>query len=185
MRRWLLAIIVAGAAFVGGLVALAAERGVAALLPAAAPMPTMTLTIAPPLPSPTAPPRVVVEQPTVQPTVAPTLLPSDQLSREVTRLQQQTIQQEGLLAVLRAERHLALAGEALNRNDLPNVEQELVAASAALDRAFERVSEDVKQVIDSQRGEISRIRAALYLAPEGLDERLRAMQRQLLALGTQ
>ncbi len=175
-RRWGIGALLVAAGIIGGLVALGGERGAARLFPAPTPVPAPTAT-----PAPTAPP-VVVERATSVPTAAPTSLPSDRVSQQLGQLQQQVAQQAGLLLVSRAERHLALASNSLRENDLVKVNQELVAAQATLDRAFEQVSEDLKQAIDSQRREVGRVRADLQVAPELLDERLRAMQDQLLVL---
>lgn len=175
-RRALLIGLLLAAAFGGGVVALLAERTVVALLPRATPTTTPTGT-PPPTPLP-----VVVIAPTVAATARATPLPGDEMSQQLSQLQSQVAQQEGLILVAAAEDHLTLATESLVQNDLVVVNQELVAAHAALDRAFDRVGEDLKQVIDNQRREMGRVRTDLYLAPEGLDLRLRAMRDQLLAL---
>ncbi|MBA3945549.1 MAG: hypothetical protein H0X37_13400 [Herpetosiphonaceae bacterium] len=164
------------AALLGGILALGAEHASLALAPA----PTPTVSPVPtPLPTPLP---MIVEPATVLPTPAPTPLPADAQGQQVAQLTQQVAQQESLLLVMLAQQHLALAHEALGANDLVRANQELVAAHAALDHAFERAAEELKQVIDNERHEVSRVRADLYIAPEGLDDRIRTMQDQLLAL---
>lgn len=178
LKRWPLAALVVGAAFVGGLMALGVERGLTAIV--STPTPTL---------GPTATARstqipIVLVLPTEQPTIIATPLPRDVLGQQVTELRQQVDELKGLLLVGQAQDHLALAGASLAQNDLTKTNQELVAAHAALDRAFAQVGEALKQVVDNQRREVGRVRADLYIAPEGLDIRLRTMQNQLLALMT-
>ncbi len=177
MRPWLALFgLLLLAALLGGILALGAEHGLVALVPTptptASPQPTLLPT---PLP-------IIVEPATALPTPAPTPLPADVQGQQVAQLKQQVAQQESLLFVMLAQQHLALGGEALEVNDLVRANQELVAAHAALDHAFEHAAEDLKQVIDNERHEVSRVRADLYIAPEGLDDRIRTMQDQLLAL---
>lgn len=172
LKGWRLVGLVVVAAFVGGLAAFGVERAFQAGMPQA--MATRT-------PVPTS--QVAAQPlPTTIPTPMPTPRAGDQLGRQLAETQQQMIQMEGLLLVQRATAHVALANDSLERNDLVTTNQELVAAHAALDGAFERVGEALKQVIDNQRREVGRVRADLYIAPEGLDDRLRTMQDQLLAL---
>ena len=164
-RWWLLLLL---AATLGGLAALSFDRGLAALAPAPTP------------PLPTREPPVVV-LPTANSTPVPAQVPGD-AEAEVAALRAALAQQGGLLLVARAERHTALAAEALRVNDFAVADRELVAASVALDSAFGLVQEDLKQVIDGQRREVGRIRGELQLDPEGLDERLWAAQDLLLGL---
>ena len=165
-RWWLLLLL---AATLGGLAALSFDRSLAALAPAPTP------------PLATREPSVVVVLPTASSTPVPVVVPGD-TEAEVAALRAALAQQGGLLLVARAERHTALAAEALRVNDFAVADRELVAASVALDSAFGLVQEDLKQVIDGQRREVGRIRGELQLDPEGLDERLWAAQDLLLGL---
>ena len=176
MRRpvpwWLLLLC---AAILGGLAALAFERGLAALGSAADLNATTTTSL------PTNEPPVVVVLPTANSTAAPTAAAGD-TPAQVASLRSALAQQGGLLLVARAERHTALAADALAVNDVAAADRELVAARAALDSAFGLLSEDLKQVIDGQRREVGRMRSELQLNPEGMDQRLRATQDLLLGL---
>lgn len=175
--RWSLFGLLLLAALLGGLFALGAEHGVVALMPSPAPTPTATSQ-----PTPTAR-TIVIPPPTPLPTLtAATPLAAESQNQQLVQLKQQLALQQALVFVLRAQQHVALAAGSLNENDLTKTNQELVAAHAALDRAFEQVPEELKQGIDSERREIGRVRADLYISPEGLDDRLRAMQDRLLVL---
>jgi hypothetical protein len=135
----------------------------------------------PTAPLPTREPPVVVVLPTVNSTAAPTAVPGDPFG-QLAALRGELAQQGGLLLVMRAERHTALAADALTTDDFAAADRELVAARSALDGAFGLVPEDLKQVIDGQRREVARMRADLDLDPEGMDQRLRATQDLLLGL---
>ncbi len=163
------------AAVLGGLAALSFDRGLQAMRPP----PTPGLT--PTAPLPTREPPVVVVLPTTQRTTEPTPVPGEPAA-QIAALRSALAQQGGLLLIARAERHTALASDALGLNDFGAADRELVAARSALDNAFSLVPEDLKQVIDGQRREIARIRADLQLDPEGMDGRLRATQDLLLGL---
>lgn len=160
-------------AVLGGMAALGLERGLQALTPTPTPSPTALL--------PTREPPVVVVLPTANSTAAPTAAPGDPAA-QIGSLRAAVSQQGGLLLVARAERHTALASDALVTDDYGVADRELLAARAALDLAFGLVPEDLKQVVDAQRREIARMRADLMLDPEGLDGRLRATQDLLLGL---
>lgn len=163
------------AAFLGGIAALAFDRSLAALRQeqnrgtlAATPLPTRE-------------PPVVVVLPTTNATAAPTAAPGD-TAAEVAMLRGALSQHGGLLLVARAERHTALAAEALAVNDIVGADRELVAARAALDSAFGLLGENLKQVVEGQRREVGRMRSELQINPEGMDQRLRATQDLLLGL---
>jgi hypothetical protein len=164
---WLL-----GAAILGGIAALAFDRALSAMLAGGVPF-SVTATALP-----TREPPVVV----VLPTTVNTSVPAPGDGARVGALQDALVQQGGLLLVARAERHTALAAEALRWNDAATADRELVAARAALDSAFGLLSEDLKQVIDGQRREVGRMRSELQINPEGMDQRLRAAQDLLLGL---
>ena len=177
MRRrasWWLLLLLAG--ILGGLVALSLDRGLAILSPTPTP-PTSPLAA---LPTP-EPLPVVVLPTTVSSTPVPAPASGD-TAAEVAVLRSALAQQGGLLLVARAERHTALAAEALAMNNFAVADRELVAARVALDSAFGLVPEDLKQVINGQRREVGRMRSELQLNPEGMDERLRATQDLLLGL---
>lgn len=169
---WLLLLV---AAVLGGLAALGFERGLQALRP------TPTPVVPRAVPLPTREPPVVVVLPTINSTAAPTAASGDPAG-QIASLRSSLAQEGGVLLVMRAERHTALAAAALQVNDFAVAGRELVAARTALDGAFGLVPEDLKQVIDGQRREVGRMRAELDLDPEGMDQRLRATQDLLLGL---
>jgi len=123
---------------------------------------------------------VVIETP--EPTIEPSVLPDDQEQRLLRQLQQESAQHLGATFVLKAERQITLAMEALMINDMARADRELVAAQASLDEAFRLVSEDLKPQINTERLEIGRIRADLEINPRNLDEDLRKMRDRLLSL---
>jgi hypothetical protein len=163
-----------GAAILGGIAALAFDRALTALQSSAV-IPARMATA-----NPTREPPIVVILPTANSTAIPT--PATVDAAQISALQAALVQQGGLLLVSRAERHTALAAEALRGNDASTADRELVAARAALDSAFVLLSEDLKQVIDGQRREVGRMRSELQVHPEGMDQRLRAAQDLLLGL---
>ncbi|GAC1353663.1 MAG: hypothetical protein NVSMB42_10020 [Herpetosiphon sp.] len=176
--RWSAVGQVALAAAVGAIVALGADRGVQRLTALPTPISAPSAT---PLDTPTA---FLIQLAPAVPTPAPTLMPPDLQAQQVNRLQQQVREQRGWLHILSAQQHIVLAGDALHMNDLLRANQELVAAHAALDRAYQFLSEDLKQVLDNERREVGRVRADLVVAPEGLGDRLHTLQDQLLALAS-
>jgi len=163
-----------GAAILGGIATLVFERALDALLPAG---PTAGVTITA---LATREPQAVVVLPTANSTSVPVPVTGD--AANVAALHDALMHQGGLLLVARAERHTALAAEALRLNDSATADRELVAARAALDSSFGLLSEDLKQVIDGQRREVGRMRSELQINPEGMDQRLRAAQDLLLGL---
>lgn len=163
-----------GAAILGGIAALAFDRALTAILPGTASNRVTSTVLA------TREPPMVVVLPTINSSPVPA--PGVDDPSHVAALQNALVQQGGLLLVARAERHTALAAEALRWNDSTTADRELVAARAALDSAFGLLSEDLKQVIDGQRREVGRMRSELQINPEGMDQRLRAAQDLLLGL---
>jgi hypothetical protein len=125
---------------------------------------------------------VVVLIETPEPEIEPSALPDDQEQRLLRQLQQESAQHLGTTFVLKAERQVTLAMEALLINDMARADRELVAARASLDEAFRLVSEDLKPQINTELLEIGRIRADLEINPRSLDEDLRKMRDRLLSL---
>jgi hypothetical protein len=170
LRRMPVWVMVLAAALLAALLTLALDRGIAALRSEAATVATVE------------PQSIVVMIETPEPEVEPSVLPDDEEQRLLRQIQQQSAQHLGATFVLKAERQVTLAMEALTTNDSARADRELVAAQASLDAAFGLVSEDLKPQLDTERLEIGRIRADLEINPRSLDEDLRKMRDRLLSL---
>jgi hypothetical protein len=123
---------------------------------------------------------VVVETP--EPNLEPTPLPVDDQEQLLRQLGLQATQQASGMFLLKAERQVDLALEALLVNDTARADRELVAAKTSLDEAYRLAPEELKPQIDNERFAIGRIRADLVINPHNLDEELRRMRDRLLAL---
>ncbi len=165
---WLL---VASTALLTAVLVLALDRGMARLQ--RQPAPTSTV--------PHTPPVMVVVQ-TQEPELLPTAVPVDEQAQLLRQIDQHTLQQAGGMSLLKAERQVDLALDALGVNDTARADRELVAAKTSLDEAFRLASEELKPQIDSERLAIGRVRADLVVNPHNLDEELRRMRDRLLAL---
>ncbi len=171
-KRWPLWAVVLGTALLTALFTVGFEQGITALrrppvLPAA---------------TPTSLQPVVVQLEAPEPEPAPSVLPDDEMERQLQQLQQQAAQHQATTFVLKAERQVSFALEALAINDMARADRELVAAKASLDEAFRLVAEDLKPQIENERVEIGRMRADLDINPMGLDEDLRRLRARLMDL---
>lgn len=171
LRRTPVWVMVAASALLASVLTLALDRGVALLRAPETPTPTTVSD---------QPVVVVIETP--EPEIEPSVLPDDEEQRLLRQLQQQSVQHLGITFVLKAERQVTLAMEALAINDMARADRELVAAQASLDDAFRLASENLKPQISTERLELGRIRADLEINPRGLDEDLRKMRDRLLSL---
>jgi hypothetical protein len=137
-----------------------------------------------PLPTPTTTPRprVVVEIQSPEPQPSPSAFASAERDRALSQLQQDADTQLSGMLILKAERHVALAQEALLANNTSQADRELVAAKASLDDAFRLASEDLKPQITNERWMIGQVRADFEVDPRDLDEDLHRMRDRLLAL---
>jgi hypothetical protein len=171
LRRIPIWIVVVVAALLAAVFTLALDRAIARLR--SQPVPAA-------IDQPEQPVVVLIETP--EPEIEPSALPDDQEQRLLRQLQQQSAQHLGTTFVLKAERQVTLALEALMINDMARADRELVAAQASLDEAFRLVSEDLKPQINTEQLEIGRIRADLEVNPRSLDEDLRKMRDRLLSL---
>ncbi|HEY0602145.1 MAG TPA: hypothetical protein VGD58_04495 [Herpetosiphonaceae bacterium] len=172
LRRAPVWMLVLASALLASALTLALDRGVAALR--SQPTPTATVAV------PEQPIVVLIETP--EPEIEPSVLPDDEEQRLRRQIEQQSAQHLGATFVLKAERQVTLAMDALATNDSARADRELVAAQASLDEAFRLVSEDLKPQINTERLEIGRIRADLEINPRSLDEDLRKMRDRLLSL---
>jgi hypothetical protein len=171
LRRMPVWVMMLAAALLAAVLTLALDRGIAALRAQSGTVATVESQ---------QPVVVMIETP--EPEIEPSVLPDDEERRLLRRIQQQSAQHLGVTFVLKAERQVTLAMEALTTNDSARADRELVAAQASLDAAFGLVSEDLKPQIDTERFEIGRIRADLEINPRSLDEDLRKMRDRLLSL---
>lgn len=172
LRRAPVWALVLAAALLSAVLTLALDRGVTALRTQATPTATASV--------PEQPIVVLIETPV--PEIEPSVLPDDEEQRLLRQIEQQSAQHLGATFVLKAERQVTLAMDALANNDSVRTDAELVAAQASLGEAFRLVSEDLKPQINTERLEIGRIRADLEINPRSLDEDLRKMRDRLLSL---
>jgi hypothetical protein len=164
-------VVIVGSALLAAVLTLALDRGIAVLRSQPTPVPTVQSN---------QPVIVVIETP--EPEIEPSVVPDDEAQRLLRQLQQQSTQQLGATFVLKAERQVTLALEALMINDTARADRELVAAQASLNEAFRLVSEDLKPQINTEQLELGRIRADLEINPRNLDEDLTKMRDRLLSL---
>ena len=173
LRRLPLWFLVPSTALLAAVLTLALDRSITTLRPRPTPTPEV----------PTAVPVSVVVQ-TPEPPVLPTVLADDAQAELMRQMQQHTLQQWGGIFVLKAERQIDLALDALTVNDITRADDELVAAKTSLDEAYHVVSEDLKPQIDDERLTIGRVRADLVINPHNLDQELRRLSDRLLSLIT-
>lgn len=84
--------------------------------------------------------------------------------------------------LMRATSQLADAEDALQINDLAEVEQALVTVRASLDQAYELSSEQNKGPIGEFRMQVSEMREELRIRPEGMNQRMRRLRQDMLSL---
>lgn len=173
MPVWLM---IASAAVLAAVLTLAADRMF--LSRSAAPVSPTT----PPDPTATPRPRVVVQIEPLPPQPTPSPLATDEHDRVLRQLQQDTTTQLNGMLILKAERQVTLAMEALLANNAAQADRELVAAQASLDEAFQIAPEDLKPQIRNERWIIGRVRADLEINPRDLDQELWRMRDRLLAM---
>ena len=137
-----------------------------------------------PLPSaaPTARPRIVVQIETPAPQAAPLPISSDERDHALWNLQQDSAIHWSSMLILKAERQVSLAMEALLANNIAQADRELVAANASLEDALRHAPDTLHPQIANERRVIGRVRADLVINPRDLDEELRRMRDRLLAL---
>lgn len=132
------------------------------------PRPTVTPTL-PPSPIPTLAPTMPI---TVTLTPTPTPMPEQQL---LETLQQVTFRQ----LLLRAALQLFRAEDYLSSGEMKQVERELVAVNATLDRAAQFAGESLQDTVADLQRDLSRLRQDLYLRPERLREGIRRLWQRL------
>jgi hypothetical protein len=144
-------------------------------------------TIVPPTPAPTLAPT---HAPTARPSAAATALP---LAQGITEQELADIRAEGdrkqaqiylLLAIVQIDD----AETALRANDLPSVDQSLVAIDNSLNLAYtryERAGDSARDAVAQRRVEVGKLHDDLYLYPEGMDQRLNTLRQLTLALITE
>jgi hypothetical protein len=137
--------------------------------------------------------------PTLLPTHAPTARPSAAaatalpLAQGITEQELADIRAEGdrkqaqiylLLAIVQIDD----AETALRANDLPSVDQSLVAIDNSLNLAYaryERAGDSARDAVAQRRVEVGKLHDDLYLYPEGMDQRLNTLRQLTLALITE
>lgn len=128
--------------------------------------------------------QVLVATPVPPATPAPTSPPlaAGVVRQEIADLQAEDSRLWTTVYLLKAVNQVGEAENALGSNDMPTVDQSLIAADYALSLAYARAEEARKSPIDQFRRNIDRIRSDLYLYPERIDTRLGQLRQLLLAL---
>ncbi len=173
LRRLPVWLLVPSTALLAAVLTLVLDRSSTALRSQPTPTPALPTVV---------PVSVVVQAP--EPPLLPTPLPENAQAELLRQLQQHTLQQWGSIFVLKAERQIDLALDALTANDMTRADDELVAAKTSLDEAYRLASEDLKPLIDNERLAIGRVRADLVINPHNLDQELRRLRDRLLSLIT-
>ncbi len=138
-------------------------------------LPTPTTTPTPILPSPT-PARTTTAVPT------PPVPDERILSQEVLDLQVDVNRIWSAYYLMRAANQLADAEDALQMNDLDEVESLLVTVNASLNQAYDLSTEQDKAPIGEFRMRVGAVHENLRVRPEGSDQQLRRLRQDMLSL---
>ncbi len=171
-KRWSLGMVVLVTALLTALVTVGLERGISTWRPQLVPTPSGATSVQP----------VIVQLEVPEAVPVPSEIPDDEMERQLQQLQHQAAQHQATTFVLKTERQVSFALEALAVNDMARADRELVAAKASLDEAYRLVAENLKPQIENERLEIGRLRADLEIDPVGLDEDLRRLRARLMEL---
>ena len=131
---------------------------------------------------PTALPQPTSLLPTATPAPLPVLLPQGVARQEIADLRAEDARLWATVYVLKAISQVDDAESALRTNDMPSVDQALIAVDYSLSLAYAHAEEAQKSPINQFRRTVDRIHADLYLYPERLDTRLAQLRQLLLTL---
>jgi hypothetical protein len=144
----------------------------------ALPRPVEQIVVTPPTP---AQPVPATQPPTPPAATAPPLAPGIS-AQIVTDLRAEDSRLWGAIYLSRALSQISDAEAALRANDLPTVDQTLLAVDESLALAYARADSAGSDPIDQLRREAGTMREDLYLRPEGMDARLARLRQTILAL---
>lgn len=140
-----------------------------------------------PTPQPTSRPTSTPTQtprPTALPTPAPSALPTAEVTVTATpppltfedqRLQEALRDLHFRQQLLKVSLELLRAEDYLDADEMKQVERELIAVSAALDRARGLADESLRDTMADLQRDLSLLREDLYLRPERLREGIRRL----------
>lgn len=135
--------------------------------------------------TPTSAPATLAPLPTLTPTsILPTPpLPDERiLSQEILDLRAELRRVWSAYYLMRAAAQLADAEDALQVNELTEVERILVTVRVSLDQAYALSTEQDKGPIGEFRMQISEVREDLQVRPEGMAQRLQRLRQDMLSL---
>lgn len=138
-------------------------------------VPTPTFTFTPTLPTPT-----LVQ--TTTPTPTPPVPDERILGQEVLDLQVEVSRIWSAYYLMRAANQLADAEDALQMNDLDEVERLLVTVNASLNQAYDLSTEQDKAPIGEFRMRVGTLHENLRVRPEGSDQQFRRLRQEMLSL---
>lgn len=102
--------------------------------------------------------------------------------QEIEAVRAENDRQWTAIYLFRAIAQIAEAETHLRANDLRSTNQALIAADDSLSQAYDRADEVTKSPIEQLRRDVSAMHDDLYMRPEGMDERLTQLRRNVLAL---
>ncbi|MBK9712071.1 MAG: hypothetical protein IPO81_12230 [Kouleothrix sp.] len=137
-------------------------------------------TSAPPTPAPTA--RPAAPAPSAPP------LAEGITQQELADIRAEADRKQAQIYLLLAIVQIDDAQAALRVNELPSVDQSLVAIDNSLNLAYaryERAGDSARDAVAQRRMEVGKLHDDLYLYPEGMDLRLNTLRQLTLALITE
>ncbi len=136
-----------------------------------------------PTAAPTATAAPTPRPPSPQPTALPLARGISQ--QELADIRAEADRKQAQIYLLLAIVQIDDAQAALRANELPSVDQSLVAIDNSLDLAsarYERAGDSARDAVAQRRMEVGKMHDDLYLYPEGMDQRLNTLRRLTLAL---
>ena len=139
------------------------------------------------------PPPATTAAPVARPTPAlalPTALPlaAGISQQELADIRAEADRKQAQIYLLMAIVQMDDAQAALRTNDMPSVDQSLVAIDNSLNLAYlryERAGDSARDAVAQRRVEVGKMHDDLYLYPEGMDQRLDTLRQLTLALITE
>ena len=139
------------------------------------------------------PPPATTAAPIVRPTPAPALptalpLAAGITQQELADIRAEADRKQAQIYLLMAIVQMDDAQAALRTNDMPSVDQSLVAIDNSLNLAYlryERAGDSARDAVAQRRVEVGKMHDDLYLYPEGMDQRLDTLRQLTLALITE
>ena len=139
------------------------------------------------------PPPATTAAPAARPTPAPALpttlpLAAGITQQELADIRAEADRKQAQIYLLMAIVQMDDAQVALRANDMPSVDQSLVAIDNSLNLAYlryERAGDSARDAVAQRRLEVGKMHDDLYLYPEGMDQRVDTLRQLTLALITE